>query len=83
MRPVHAGKNPKSVVELGLGSRQGCGGDADREMILQYARNYLDYTTIYLARNRKISQSAGKSGAFPEAKQKRLPIRQAFLFAIP
>ena len=24
-------------------------GDADRELILQYARNYVDYTAIYLA----------------------------------
>jgi hypothetical protein len=23
-------------------------GDADRELILTYARNYLDYTAIYL-----------------------------------
>jgi hypothetical protein len=24
-------------------------GDADRELILKYAQNYLDYTAIYLA----------------------------------
>ena len=28
-------------------------GDTDREMILQYAKNYLDYTAIYLAENEK------------------------------
>jgi hypothetical protein len=30
-------------------------GDADRELILKYARNYLDYTDIYLRENTPVA----------------------------
>jgi carbonic anhydrase/acetyltransferase-like protein (isoleucine patch superfamily) len=33
--------------------------DADRELILAYARNYLDYTKIYLGESADLSKSAG------------------------
>jgi carbonic anhydrase/acetyltransferase-like protein (isoleucine patch superfamily) len=39
---------PNSLVAGVPGKVRRTLGDADREMILQYARNYLDYTAIYL-----------------------------------
>ena len=40
---------PNSLVAGVPGKIRRTLGDADREMILGYARNYLDYTKIYLA----------------------------------
>ena len=40
---------PNSLVAGVPGKIRRTLGDADREMILMYARNYLDYTKIYLA----------------------------------
>ena len=36
-------------------------GDADRELILKYARNYLDYTAIYLSERQGSVSNLDKS----------------------
>jgi len=40
---------PNSLVAGVPGKVRRTLGDADRELILKYAQNYLDYTAIYLA----------------------------------
>ncbi|WP_263382677.1 gamma carbonic anhydrase family protein [Granulicella arctica] len=47
--PEHMIIPPRSLVAGVPGKIRRTLGDADRELILQYARNYLDYTAIYLA----------------------------------
>ncbi|MBB5057057.1 carbonic anhydrase/acetyltransferase-like protein (isoleucine patch superfamily) [Granulicella aggregans] len=47
--PEHTVIPPKSLVAGVPGKVRRTLGDADREMILKYAQNYLDYTKIYLA----------------------------------
>jgi carbonic anhydrase/acetyltransferase-like protein (isoleucine patch superfamily) len=47
--PEHMVIPPRSLVAGVPGKIRRTLGDADRELILQYARNYLDYTAIYLA----------------------------------
>ena len=47
--PEHTVIPPNSLVAGVPGKVRRTLGDADREMILMYARNYLDYTRIYLA----------------------------------
>ncbi len=47
--PEHTVIPPNSLVAGVPGKVRRTLGDADREMILTYARNYLDYTRIYLA----------------------------------
>ena len=42
---------PRSLVAGVPGRVKRLLGDADRELILEYARNYLDYTAIYLREN--------------------------------
>src|ERR1700723_4155593 len=46
--PEHTVIPPRSLVAGVPGKVRRELGDADREMILKYARNYLDYTAIYL-----------------------------------
>src|SRR5271163_2398900 len=46
--PEHMVIPPNSLVAGVPGKVRRTLGDADREMILKYARNYLDYTAIYL-----------------------------------
>ena len=47
--PEHTIIPPRSLVAGVPGRVRRVLGDADRELILTYARNYLDYTAIYLA----------------------------------
>jgi carbonic anhydrase/acetyltransferase-like protein (isoleucine patch superfamily) len=47
--PEHTVIPPRSLVTGVPGKIRRALGDADREMILKYAQNYLDYTAIYLA----------------------------------
>lgn len=47
--PEHTVIPPNSLVAGIPGKVRRSLGDGDREMILKYARNYLDYTKIYLA----------------------------------
>jgi carbonic anhydrase/acetyltransferase-like protein (isoleucine patch superfamily) len=47
--PEHTVIPPSSLVAGVPGKVRRTLGDADRELILKYARNYLDYTAIYLA----------------------------------
>jgi carbonic anhydrase/acetyltransferase-like protein (isoleucine patch superfamily) len=47
--PEHTIIPPNSLVAGVPGKVRRTLGDADREMILMYARNYLDYTKVYLA----------------------------------
>jgi carbonic anhydrase/acetyltransferase-like protein (isoleucine patch superfamily) len=47
--PEHTVIPPNSLVAGVPGKVRRTLGDADREMILKYAQNYLDYTKIYLA----------------------------------
>jgi carbonic anhydrase/acetyltransferase-like protein (isoleucine patch superfamily) len=47
--PEHTAVPPNSLVAGVPGKVRRTLGDADRELILTYARNYLDYTRIYLA----------------------------------
>ncbi len=47
--PEHTVIPPRSLIAGVPGKIRRVLGDADRELILQYARNYLDYTAIYLA----------------------------------
>jgi carbonic anhydrase/acetyltransferase-like protein (isoleucine patch superfamily) len=47
--PEHTIIPPNSLVAGVPGKVRRTLGDADRELILTYARNYLDYTRIYLA----------------------------------
>ena len=47
--PEHTVIPPNSLVAGVPGKIRRTLGDADREMILMYARNYVDYTKIYLA----------------------------------
>jgi carbonic anhydrase/acetyltransferase-like protein (isoleucine patch superfamily) len=49
--PEHTVIPPNSLVAGVPGKVRRTLGDADREMILMYAKNYLDYTKIYLAEN--------------------------------
>jgi carbonic anhydrase/acetyltransferase-like protein (isoleucine patch superfamily) len=44
---------PRSLVAGVPGKVRRTLGDEDRELILKYAKNYLDYTTIYLAETAK------------------------------
>ena len=44
---------PRSLVAGVPGKMRRTLGDEDRELILQYAKNYLDYTKIYLAETSK------------------------------
>ena len=53
---------PRSLVAGVPGKIKRTLGDADRELILQYARNYLDYTEIYL---REGKQGVGPHDAPP------------------
>ncbi|NYF78440.1 gamma carbonic anhydrase family protein [Granulicella arctica] len=46
--PEHTIIPPRSLVAGVPGKVRRTLGDADREMILKYAQNYLDYTAIYL-----------------------------------
>src|SRR5271169_1894476 len=46
--PEHTVIPPNSLVAGVPGKVRRTLGDADRELILKYARNYLDYTAIYL-----------------------------------
>jgi len=46
--PEHTVIPPNSLVAGVPGKFRRMLGDADRELILKYARNYLDYTAIYL-----------------------------------
>ena len=46
--PEHTIIPPNSLVAGVPGKVRRTLGDADREMILKYARNYIDYTAIYL-----------------------------------
>ena len=43
---------PNSLVAGVPGKVRRTLGDADRDAILKYAKNYLDYTEIYLAETR-------------------------------
>ncbi|WP_353064257.1 gamma carbonic anhydrase family protein [Tunturibacter psychrotolerans] len=47
--PEHTLIPPNSLVAGVPGKVRRTLGDADRELILKYAQNYLDYTAIYLA----------------------------------
>ena len=47
--PEHMIIPPRSLVAGVPGKIRRTLGDTDRELILQYGRNYLDYTAIYLA----------------------------------
>jgi carbonic anhydrase/acetyltransferase-like protein (isoleucine patch superfamily) len=47
--PEHTIIPPRSLVTGVPGKVRRTLGDADRELILKYAQNYLDYTAIYLA----------------------------------
>jgi carbonic anhydrase/acetyltransferase-like protein (isoleucine patch superfamily) len=47
--PEHTVIAPNSLVAGVPGKVRRTLGDADRELILKYAQNYLDYTVIYLA----------------------------------
>jgi len=47
--PEHTVIPPNSLVAGVPGKVRRTLGDADRELILNYAQNYLDYTAIYLA----------------------------------
>jgi carbonic anhydrase/acetyltransferase-like protein (isoleucine patch superfamily) len=47
--PEHTAIPPNSLVAGVPGKVRRTLGDADRELILKYAQNYLDYTAIYLA----------------------------------
>ena len=47
--PEHMVVPPRSLVAGVPGKIRRSLGDADRELILTYARNYLDYTRMYLA----------------------------------
>lgn len=47
--PEHAVIPPRSLVAGVPGKVRRTLGDQDREMILRYARNYLDYTATYLS----------------------------------
>ena len=47
--PEHTVIPPNSLVAGVPGKVRRTLGDADRELILKYARNYLDYTKIYLS----------------------------------
>src|ERR1700742_1605783 len=47
--PEHTVIPPNSLVAGVPGKVRRTLGDADRELILKYAQNYLDYTAIYLA----------------------------------
>src|ERR1700761_7828209 len=47
--PEHMVIPPNSLVAGVPGKVRRTLGDADRELILKYAQNYLDYTAIYLA----------------------------------
>jgi carbonic anhydrase/acetyltransferase-like protein (isoleucine patch superfamily) len=47
--PEHTVILPNSLVAGVPGKVRRTLGDADRELILKYAQNYLDYTAIYLA----------------------------------
>jgi carbonic anhydrase/acetyltransferase-like protein (isoleucine patch superfamily) len=47
--PEHTVIPPNSLVAGVPGRVRRTLGDADREMILKYAQNYLDYTKIYMA----------------------------------
>jgi carbonic anhydrase/acetyltransferase-like protein (isoleucine patch superfamily) len=47
--PEHMVIPPNSLVAGVPGKIRRTLGDADRELILKYAQNYLDYTAIYLA----------------------------------
>ena len=49
--PEHTVIPPRSLVAGVPGKVRRALGEKDREMILQYARNYLDYSAIYLAEN--------------------------------
>jgi carbonic anhydrase/acetyltransferase-like protein (isoleucine patch superfamily) len=49
--PEHTVVPPRSLVTGVPGKIRRELGDADRELILKYAHNYLDYTAIYLAEN--------------------------------
>lgn len=51
--PEHTIIPPNSLVAGVPGRIRRTLGDADREMILTYARNYLDYTRIYLEEREK------------------------------
>ena len=51
--PEHMVIPPRSLVAGVPGKIRRELGDADRELILQYARNYLDYSEIYLAERLK------------------------------
>lgn len=53
--PEHAVIPPRSLVTGVPGRVRRTLGDADRELILRYASNYLDYTAIYLAETRDFS----------------------------
>ena len=50
--PEHTVIPPNSLVAGVPGKIRRTLADADREMILMYARNYVDYTKIYLAESR-------------------------------
>jgi len=47
--PEHTIIPPRSLVAGVPGKMRRTLGDADRELILKYAQNYLDYTAIYLS----------------------------------
>ena len=47
--PEHTVIPPRSLVAGVPGKIRRTLGDVDRELILQYARNYLDYTAMYLS----------------------------------
>ena len=59
--PEHTIIPPNSLVAGVPGKVRRTLGEADRELILTYARNYLDYTAIYL-NQRELDQMVGKKG---------------------
>jgi carbonic anhydrase/acetyltransferase-like protein (isoleucine patch superfamily) len=54
--PEHTVIPPNSLVTGVPGKVRRTLGDADRELILKYAKNYLDYTAIYLQETEPIAK---------------------------
>lgn len=59
--PEHTVIPPNSLVAGVPGKIRRTLGDKDRELILQYAKNYLDYTEIYLKEAADALKEAGQS----------------------
>jgi carbonic anhydrase/acetyltransferase-like protein (isoleucine patch superfamily) len=59
--PEHTVIPPNSLVAGVPGKVRRSLGDADRELILKYARNYLDYTSIYL-NQRELDETVEEKG---------------------